>query len=331
MPEAKTLYRIFEHWLPQNTQLAVVREALHKEDRPSALRSKSGYLHEGEAWVREHRSLLTPVLLRHVDLPDELVAGLVSDGDILVPSKGLSEQTILFSVSSDAAKERPVHLPFGLTHVTACSVFLFQLFIDICAANQPCGIQMLPPEINLSPGSLQVTVGGGLFSSGLGLLVACAAGLTGTPTAPVMTRVALESAGVVEWVLGWRKAAAETQKTFAEATKTDAEKRLVELDIKVKELELERAKLKGHVVGDQDEFGRSTRLNRRCLESRAESGEVPRNLVQQHAERFEMPESYANHVLNRALPATRLMKQKMAGIDMKSSTTQRRRAHGSGS
>jgi len=58
---------------------------------------------------------------------------------------------------------------------------------------------------------------------------------------------------------------------------------------------------------------------------------VPRNLVQQHAERFEMPESYANHVLNRALPATRLMKQKMAGIDMKSSTTQRRRAHGSGS
>ncbi|HEX4543221.1 MAG TPA: hypothetical protein VH114_08635 [Candidatus Acidoferrum sp.] len=333
MPEAKTLYRIFEHWLPQNTQLAVVREALHKEDRPSALRSKSGYLHEGEAWVREHRSLLTPVLLRHVDLPDELIAGLVSDGDILVPSKGSSEQTIVFSVSADATKERQVHLSFGLTHVAACSVFLFQLFIDICAANQPCGIQMIPPEINLSPGSLQVTVGGGLFSSGLGLLVACAAGLTGTPTAPVMTRVALESAGVVEWVLGWRKAAAETQKTFAEATKTDAEKRLLELDIRVKELELERAKLKGHVVGDQDEFGRSTRVNRRCLESRAESSEVPRNVVQQHAERIELSESYANHVLNRALPSARFMKQKMAGIEVKSSisTTPRRRAHGSSS
>lgn len=329
MPEAKTLYRIFEHWLPQNTQLAIVREALHKQDRPAALRTKSGYLHEGEAWVREHRSLLTPVLLRHVDLPDELVAGLVSDGDILVPSKDSSEQTIVFFISSDATKEQPSHLPFGLTQVTACSVFLFQLFIDICAANQPCGMQVVPPEINLSPGSLQVTVGGGLFSSGLGLLTACAAGLTGVPTAPVMSRVALESAGVIEWVLGWRKAAAETQTTFAEATKTDAERRLVELDIRRKELELERAKLKGHLVGDQDEFGRSTRVNRRCLESRGESGEVPRNIVQQHAERLEMSESYANHVLNRALPSVRFMKQKMAGIDVKSSATHRRRAHGS--
>src|ERR1700758_3595087 len=327
MPEAKTLYRIFEHWLPQNTQLAVVREALHKEDRPSALRSKSGYLHEGEAWVREHRSLLTPVLLRHVDLPDELVAGLVSDGDIVVPSRGSSEQTILFSVSSDAMKERPVHLPFGLTHITACSVFLSQLFIDICAANQPCGAQMLPPGINLSPGSLQVTVGGGLFSSGLGLLVACAAGLSGVPTAPVTTRVALESAEVIEWVLGWRRAAAETQKTFAEATKTDTERRLVELDIRLKELELERAKVKAHLVGDQDEFGRSTRVPRRFLEARGESGEVSRNIVQQHAERFEMSESYANHVLNRALPSARLLKQKMAGIDVKPSGMPRRRAH----
>jgi hypothetical protein len=329
MPEAKTLYRIFEHWLPQDTQLAIVREAFRKEDRPSVLRSKSGYLHEGEAWVREHRSLLTPVLLRHVDLSDELIAGLISDGDMVVPFKSSPEQTIVFALSSDITKEQATHLPFGLIQITACSVFLFQLFIDICAANQPCGVQILPPEINLSPGSVQVTVGGGLFSSGLGLLVACAAGLNGVPTAPVTTIVALESAEVVEWVLGWRKAAAETQKTFAEVTKTDAERRLVELDIKLKELELERAKLKGHLVGDQDEFGRSTRVPRRCLESRAESGEVPRNIVQQHAERFEMSESYANHVLNRALPSARLLKQKMAGIDVKPFGTHRRRAHGS--
>lgn len=329
MPEAKTLYRIFEHWLPQDTQLAIVREALRKEDRPSSLRSKSGYLHEGEAWVREHRSLLTPVLLRHVDLPDELIAGLISDGDMMVASKSSPEQTIVFAASSDAAKEQATHLPFGLMQVAACSVFLSQLFIDICAANQPCGVEMLPPEISLSPGSVQVTVSGGPFSSGLGLLVACAGGLSGVPIAPVTTRVALESAQVVEWVLGWRRAAAETQKTFAEATKTDTERRLVELDIKLKELELERAKLKAHLVGDEDEFGRSTRVPRRCLESRAESGEVPRNLVQQHAERFEMPESYANHVLNRALPSARLLKQKMAGIDVKPSGIQRRRAHGS--
>jgi hypothetical protein len=328
MPEAKTLYRIFEHWLPQDTQLAVVREALRKEDRPSALRSKSGYLQEGEAWVREHRALLTPVLLRHVDLPDELVAGLISDGDVLVPSKSSAEQTIVFAVSSDVAKEETGHLPFGLMQVTACSIFVSQLFIDICAANQPCGVQMAPPEINLSPGAVQVTIGGGLFSAGLGLLMGCAAGLSGTPTTPVTSRVALESAEVVEWVLGWRRAAAETQKTFAEATKTDAERRLVELNIKLKELELERAKLKGHLVGDEDEFGRSTRVPRRFLESRAESGEVARNVVQQQAERFEMSESYANHVLNRALPSARLLKQKMAGIEVKPSGIQRRRAHG---
>ena len=328
MPEAKTLYKIFEHWLPQDTQLTIVREALRKEDRPSALRSKSGYLQEGEAWVREHRFLLTPVMLRHVDLPDELIAGLISDGDMVVPSKGSPEQTIVFAVSSDVPKEQPTHLPFGLMQVTACTIFLSQLFIDICAANQPCGVQMVPPEINLSPASVQVTLAGGLFSSGLGLLVACAAGLSGVPTAPVTTRVALESAEVVEWVLGWRRAAAETQKTYAEATKTDTERRLVELDIRLKELELERAKVKAHLVGDQDEFGRPTRVSRRCLESQAESGEVPRNVVQQHAERFEMLESYANHVLNRALPSARLLKQKMAGIDVKPSGMPRRRAHG---
>jgi hypothetical protein len=328
MPEAKTLYKIFEHWLPQDTQLTIVREALRKEDRPSALRSKSGYLQEGEAWVREHRSLLTPVMLRHVDLPDELIAGLISDGDMVVPSKSSPEQTIVFAVSSDAPKEQPTCLPFGLMQVTACTIFLSQLYIDICAANQPCGLQMVPPEINLSPGSVQVTVAGGLFSSGLGLLVACAAGLSGVPTAPVTTRVALESAEVVEWVLGWRRAAAETQKTFAEATKTDTERRLVELDIRLKELELERAKVKAHLVGDQDEFGRPTRVSRRCLESQAESGELPRNVVQQHAQRFEMSESYANHVLNRALPSARLLKQKMAGIDVKPSGMHRRRAHG---
>jgi hypothetical protein len=329
VPEAKTLYRIFEHWLPQDTQLVIVREALRKEDRPSSLRSKSGYLHEGEAWVREHRALLTPVLLRHVDLPDELIAGLVSDGDMVVPSKSSPEQTIVFTVSSDVPKEHATHLPFGLMQVAACSVFLSQLFIDICAANQPCGVEMLPPEINLTPGAVQVTVSGGVFASGLGLLVACATGLSGVPTAPVTTRVALESAEVVEWMLGWRRAAAETQKTFAEATKTDTERRLVELDIKLKELELERAKLKSHLVGDEDEFGRSTRIARRCLESRAESGEVPRNTIQQHAERFEMSEPYANHVLNRALPGARLLKQKMAGIDVKPFGIQRRRAHGS--
>jgi len=91
---------------------------------------------------------------------------------------------------------------------------------------------------------------------------------------------------------------------------------------------LERAKVKAHFVVDQDEFCRPTRVSRRCLESQAESGEVPRNVAQQHAERFEMSESYANHVLNRVLPSARLLKRKMAGIDVKPSGTHRRRAHG---
>jgi len=168
MPEAKTLYRIFEHWLPQDTQLAVVREALRRDDRPSSLRSKSGYPQEGEAWVREHRSSLTPVLLRHVDLPDELIAGLISDGDMMVPSKSSSEQIIVFAVSSDATKEQATALPFGLMQVTACSVFDSQLFIDICAANQPCGAEMLPPDINLSSGSVQITLGRRTIRLGIG-------------------------------------------------------------------------------------------------------------------------------------------------------------------
>ena len=146
----------------------------------------------------------------------------------------------------------------------------------------------------------------------MGLIVASASGLVGAPLLGIGSGVALASVGLVQLAVGWRKAAAEIRRMDADAAQSDAERRLTEIKIKRKELELEQAKLE--IAGEK---APKTRADH----PRPESAEVPRDVVRKLAEQFSMEEAYANHLLNRGLPILRIMKQKMAGVEVSSVRT----------
>ena len=309
MDDARALYEIFHHQLPENVRVTVLQEINLPDDRPSVLRGRGGLIDDAVEWINRHRTALVPVVLRHIDPSDDLIAQLTREGDIQVPSEQLSSQTVCFSGFPQPSDElRDASNGFALTDVTASSLLLFQLFLDLSAANAACGIQLPLARINLNHGSVELPlVGGGLFASGVGLIVACGAGLIGAPVISVLGGVTLATAGVIDLVVGWRKSVAEVHKTNVEAGKLDAERRLADVDIKIKELELERARLAA-TVPVRNELGRiEPRERRERLLSPPESGEVAREIVQRQAEELGMTEGYATHLLNRALPGMRIL------------------------
>jgi hypothetical protein len=198
-------------------------------------------------------------------------------------------------------------------------MFLFHLFTAIGAANAACGVQISPPQVTLGPGPLQFTIGGGLFASDIGLLIACAPAVIGAPLVSKQSESALAAARTIELMVGWRRAIAEQRKIGFEASRSEAERRLTEINIEIRKLELERAHRKHTSSWIEAEvrgryWGSGSGLE--IAISPPESSEVRRDLVQEQARRFAMTEVYANHLLNRTLPSLRLLKQKMAGIDI---------------
>jgi hypothetical protein len=314
MPDASALFEIIDYWLPESTRLGLLREAGLSDDRPFSLRRAPALVAERENWVTQHRFALAPLVLRHFDPPDNLIARLVEDGDIKVPSEQRNDQQsqsiVLSGFPEEDIERASMFKGFALTQLTASSITLFQLFVDISAANQACGLQISPPNVKVRRGSMELSFGSGLFASGVGLIVACATGLVGAPLVSVPAGFVLASAGVIDLVIGWRKSVAEEKKAYAETLKTEAERRLAELEIQIRDLELQRAKL-----WLESRFANQLKPGG-GLESGLtppESSSVPRRLVQGQAEQFGMTEAYANHLLNRTLPGTRLIKQKMAG------------------
>lgn len=318
MKEPQTLYSLFHDLLTESMRLAIVSEAGIEDDRPSILRGQGGTTQPGIEWIMRHRGSITPLTLRHIDPPDYIIAGLVGDGDLVIPSQCQGPRMILLSTLV-ASESLDTHEGFYLSDVLGSSAFLFQVFLDLSAANEACGLRSSLPKIQLNQGSVQITVGGGLFSSGVGLLVACGAGLVGAPLVGPIAGATLATAGVVELAVGWRKAIAEQRKLEAEASKTDAERRLTEINIKIKELELERAYLEKNRVIGYDSVGHPMHMERREVSSRIppECAEISRGSVRQNAGALAMSETYANHMLNRALPNFRLLRQKMAGVEVR--------------
>ena len=318
MPEPRTLYRLFNNFLTESKRVAIMREARIEDDRPSILRGEAGQTQEGVEWIARHRESVAPLILRYIDPPDDLIAGLVTDGDLQIPAESRSPQTIILS-GLTVSESGSARQSLSLSDILGSSAIVFQAFLDLSAANEACGARSSLPEVELSRGSVQITVGRGLHSSGIGLLVTCSAGLVGAPLAGTIAGASLATAGIVELAVGWRKAIAENRKLDTDTSKTDAQHRQTEINIQIKELDLERARLEKDHVMDHDSSGRPMSRPRQNALSRTppESGEVPRASVRQNAEALAMSEIYANHVLNRALPNFRLLKQKMSGAEVR--------------
>jgi hypothetical protein len=198
------------------------------------------------------------------------------------------------------------------------STFCSQLFISIASANREVGEQIDPPTAVVASGSVQYTFGGGLFVSGMGLLVACSAGLVGAPVVGPVAGATMAALGIYDLALGWRKQIAVTRKANADGRKADAESKLAELEVKLKEIELEKARLLTEAdVSFDPRYGPVRRFHPHSsaeqLNLVPDSAEVSRQLVRKTAEEMSMDETYANHLLNRCLAEFRILKQKLAG------------------
>ena len=66
-----------------------------------------------------------------------------------------------------------------MSDLAAASAFSSEMFVVLGGANVAILREesINPPEVTLRNGSIEFTIGNGLFASGLGLIVACSAGL----------------------------------------------------------------------------------------------------------------------------------------------------------
>ena len=334
MNKPETLVDIFSDWLDETSRRAILIEAHIEDDRPPHLRGEGGDLKVAWDWIQHHRAQIAPLVLRYVDPPDRVVEGLVMDGDLQVPHpEGGVPSVLSFSPLTEfetSVTQSPGQIP--VLDLALTSAFVSELFVDMARANRVCGTWVDPPQAAVTRGSVQYTLGSGLFASGMGLLVACSAGLVGAPIVGPVAGATLATVGLFDLALGWRKQVAETTKARSAARKYEAEARLVELDVKIKEVELEKARLLSET---EPEYDRHKNVLRRIYVRRRheefqrilapDSGEVPRQLVRRTAEDMNMNEVYANHLLNRCLPRFRLLKQKIAGATITSRNVRRKR------
>ena len=208
--------------------------------------------------------------------------------------------------------------------IAITSAFLSEMFVDLGRANYVCGADIHPPKATIKAGSIKYTLGGGLFATGMGLLVACGSGIVGAPIVGPVAGATLATAGIFDLALGWKKQVAETARIQSESKKIDVDTRLVELELKIKQLELEKAQLLSETQPEYDPRSDVLRLYvRRPIREQQkamppDSSEVPRKLVQRTAEDLNISEAYANHILNRCLGKFRMLKQKIVGANITS-------------
>ena len=105
------------------------------------------------------------------------------------------------------------------------------------------GLRQILPAISIQQGSIQYAVGGSLLASGIGLVVACNAGLVLARWDSLGAEF-LASVGIIDLAFGWRKSATENTKLRSEAHKLDAEAQKLraetrKLDAEARKLEIE--------------------------------------------------------------------------------------------
>lgn len=302
--------------LDETIKLEILQVADIVDDRPSILRGEGGRGADRLEWMEPRRNFLLPYILRTTDLSDRQITRLVQDQD-LTPGRTewLEEDlsSIRFAFSPQPSYNVPVatsdyYLP--ITELASASAIMCEMFVSLAAANRPFGIFINPPDVGVNRGSIEFTVGGGMFATGMGLLVSCSAGIVTAPVIGPIAGIAVASVGLLELALAWKKQVAETRKIEEETrilriqndvvTVTQSQK-IRELEIKQKELELEKARVQA-----QEEKG--TRF--------AYSSLVDQETVRLIARHYDLTESYVNHILNRSLPHYLALKQYTVGVSV---------------
>jgi hypothetical protein len=276
-------------------------------------------------WMQEHRPWILEVLFRSHDLTDNQIKSMLGSDSLLVKdvealSKTNTErQFIIKSIWSNEKETRSAAL---LPDTAICSMAAMHTLIVLESALSPLGLETDTPEITVTSGSVKLAVSGGLFASGLSLLVACGEGLISTPLA-IPAGLAIGVVGAIDMCLNWKKRSAEievlraeqaerianTLKLYSEAKKAEAETAKIRADISLfLKQTAEETDEKHQPIRDLEE--RISRLERgiydaanRQITLPAASGKVDIALIRQESFELGIPVWLGCHLLNRSIPS----------------------------
>lgn len=243
-------------------------------------------------WIRANASELFPAIFRVTDPTDSDVA-ILSNEDAFwireVPANAgadlrLAQRRALIQSES-----------LRITDVCIASSVVCELFVNFAAAHRPLGVELDPPATTVESGSVKFGIDGGLFASGIALLTACAEGLVADPVTGIIGGAGLATAGAINLALSWKQKIAEIDRAEQDRWKTYEETKATRVDTQLKEIEYEMQQLK------LEEARRALEPESQSQSTAPASALVPRELVQEVAERVGINEAHANHLLNRVL------------------------------
>jgi hypothetical protein len=319
--EAHTIDGLFS-WLDDAEKIAIVSEAgLQYEWSRTGFRF-TGWGPEVPQWMADKRQriapILLPMLLRKQGLDDEVIQRIIREGDLKASVKPLPSVSVHFALPTYPPQVRSEEIggrnqrAVRLTDLVAGSAVMMEMFIAIggtIAAGS--SEEPLPPIVDTSSGSVSFNIGGGLFGSGIALIVACAAGLVAAPVIGPAAGTTLAVIGIIDMAIDWRKRIAETDKLREERRVLQLEhnhitiyqnRELQELEIRKRQLELEALTRENH----QQQGGLRTGQPPCTL--------VDEDTIRREAARLGLSDAYAMHVLNKGLPTYLTLRQQFADI-----------------
>lgn len=269
------------------------------EIHPAAQLNRGSYNQELRNWIAPFRASIAPLLLRKRNVTTYEFAQMYNEGDLELYAGELPPVTVQITPPSDAQlqpDDDPDNLHFSLTDLVTATAFMGEMFIVIGSAG--IGVDRdepyIPPYVEVNGGSVKFIIKGGLFAAGIGMIVTATGGLAAAPIAGVAGGTALAGVGFVDKVFNWRHEAAKNRITNAEAD-------LLELEVQQKKLELRRAE----ILMQQQESENYP----------AASSLIPRQDVQNWADRFGLREAFANHILNVTVPIYSFFRTKFVKIE----------------
>lgn len=287
----------FEH-LPETDKREILTLANIRDDRPPWLRGLGGAYEPVRQWMGINRTKIADVIFRVVDPTDNEVSLLAGDVPLWVEAEPSSSGvTLKFEPFASQSHDPDLGGPgIFLTDLALAADLGMEFFASIRRANRPLGLVVDPPRVRIKSGSVDFTIGGGLLAGGLGLIVACGAGLIAAPVVGPAAGVFLAGAGLLDLAIGWKRTLAEAGKLDAERDKLRAETKQLGLTPQTSE----GVEALPHPAKEVESLAPPAQP--RESPNFAHSSLVPRSVVSREARRWQVSENYANHLLNRGLP-----------------------------
>lgn len=187
----------------ESVRVRVLHDAGLADDRPGILRNEPGTTEQGLQWIRRHASVLVGPLLRYLDLDDDTVAFLASEGSLGVGTPVAAPAVFSFPFP-DRRRNAPDDGTLDLAELAAGAVLLQDLFDALAKASAPFAAPSGAPRVRVSvDGAVDFEVQGGVLTAAAALIVTAAGmvvpavhgtGAAGVPASALVRRDAVLAA-----------------------------------------------------------------------------------------------------------------------------------------